>query len=251
MYYRSLIDFSELSISVLVLRWSEANQELSLELSPRRDSVIAHEIQPIGFPSSHQENSTLMRVYPISEGSNDKGGGSGIMRSADSSKQRSGGIEEGQRRCFGVITTTGKEEGTRVPWWQRRARSRRRLQRLQRQSKVRALQRGVAMAAREDSSGYPAVMKKRRSRLQHSRAWLRGKKRQRRQTRRTATASVRALAVIEEEERGWPAMEQVRQRRAWSRRQVVGKRHRRKQRVAVVRTRLEARGEGSNSGHGR
>ncbi|RRT32515.1 hypothetical protein B296_00023643 [Ensete ventricosum] len=38
------MDFSELSINVLVLRWSEANQELSLELSlelsPRRDSVI-------------------------------------------------------------------------------------------------------------------------------------------------------------------------------------------------------------------
>ncbi|RWV77962.1 hypothetical protein GW17_00061141 [Ensete ventricosum] len=40
LYYRSLKDFSELSINVLVLRWSEANQELSLELSPRRDSVI-------------------------------------------------------------------------------------------------------------------------------------------------------------------------------------------------------------------
>ncbi|RZS25507.1 hypothetical protein BHM03_00058712, partial [Ensete ventricosum] len=39
----SLKDFSELSINVLVLRWSEANQELSLELSPRRDSVIGKE----------------------------------------------------------------------------------------------------------------------------------------------------------------------------------------------------------------
>ncbi|RZS15222.1 hypothetical protein BHM03_00047037 [Ensete ventricosum] len=36
----SLTDFSELSINVLVLRWFEANQELSLELSPRKDSVI-------------------------------------------------------------------------------------------------------------------------------------------------------------------------------------------------------------------
>ncbi|RWV80496.1 hypothetical protein GW17_00058230 [Ensete ventricosum] len=34
------MDFSELSINVLVLRCSEVNQELSLELSPRRDSVI-------------------------------------------------------------------------------------------------------------------------------------------------------------------------------------------------------------------
>ncbi|RWW67205.1 hypothetical protein BHE74_00025364 [Ensete ventricosum] len=34
------MDFSELSINVVVLRCSEANQELSLELSPRRDSVI-------------------------------------------------------------------------------------------------------------------------------------------------------------------------------------------------------------------
>ncbi|RRT37251.1 hypothetical protein B296_00042837 [Ensete ventricosum] len=36
----SLTDFSELSINVLVLRWFKANQELSLELSPRKDSVI-------------------------------------------------------------------------------------------------------------------------------------------------------------------------------------------------------------------
>ncbi|RRT48027.1 hypothetical protein B296_00031147 [Ensete ventricosum] len=62
------------------------------------------------------------------------------------------------------------------------------------------------------------------------------------------TASVRALATIEEKERGWPVAEQVHQRRAWSWRQVVGKRHRRKQWVAVVRTRLEARGEGSGRG---
>ncbi|RRT46335.1 hypothetical protein B296_00035495 [Ensete ventricosum] len=41
---------------------------------------------------------------------------------------------------------------------------------------------------------------------------------------------------------------EVRQRRAWPRRQVVGKRHRRKQRVVVVRTRLEVRGEGSDRG---
>ncbi|RZS18304.1 hypothetical protein BHM03_00050552 [Ensete ventricosum] len=35
-----LADLGELSINVLVFRWSEANHELSLELSPRRDSVI-------------------------------------------------------------------------------------------------------------------------------------------------------------------------------------------------------------------
>ncbi|RWV90316.1 hypothetical protein GW17_00047493 [Ensete ventricosum] len=38
---RFMMDFSELSINVLLLRWSKANQELSLELSPRRDSVIS------------------------------------------------------------------------------------------------------------------------------------------------------------------------------------------------------------------
>ncbi|RRT57872.1 hypothetical protein B296_00034241 [Ensete ventricosum] len=62
MYCRSLTDFGALSINVLVLQWSEANQELSLELFPRRDSVIAREIQPIGSPSSHMGSSTLMRV---------------------------------------------------------------------------------------------------------------------------------------------------------------------------------------------
>ncbi|RRT69342.1 hypothetical protein B296_00037516 [Ensete ventricosum] len=36
----SLVDFGELSIDVLVLQQSEANQELSLELSRQRDSVI-------------------------------------------------------------------------------------------------------------------------------------------------------------------------------------------------------------------
>ncbi|RRT71360.1 hypothetical protein B296_00002536 [Ensete ventricosum] len=107
------MDFSELSISVLVLRWSKANQELSLELSPRRDSVIG-----------------------LQRGQQRQGGGCGIVRSVGSSRQQRGGIEEGQRRCFGVITAIGKEEGTRVPRWQRRVRSRRRLQRLQRQSKV-------------------------------------------------------------------------------------------------------------------
>ncbi|RWW52364.1 hypothetical protein BHE74_00041217 [Ensete ventricosum] len=40
LYCKSLTDFSELSINVLVLRWSKATQELSLELSPRRDFVI-------------------------------------------------------------------------------------------------------------------------------------------------------------------------------------------------------------------
>ncbi|RWW16661.1 hypothetical protein GW17_00019443, partial [Ensete ventricosum] len=39
--------------------------------------------------------------------------------------------------------------------------------------------------------------------------------------------------------------EQVRQRRAWPRWQAVGRRCKRKQQVAKVRTRLEARGEGS------
>ncbi|RWW47940.1 hypothetical protein BHE74_00046038 [Ensete ventricosum] len=40
LYCGSLTNFGELSINVLVLRQSEANQELSLELSPRGDSVI-------------------------------------------------------------------------------------------------------------------------------------------------------------------------------------------------------------------
>ncbi|RWW87068.1 hypothetical protein BHE74_00004124 [Ensete ventricosum] len=40
MYCGSLANFDKLSINVLVFRLSEANQELSLELSPRRDSVI-------------------------------------------------------------------------------------------------------------------------------------------------------------------------------------------------------------------
>ncbi|RWW58550.1 hypothetical protein BHE74_00034567 [Ensete ventricosum] len=53
----------------------------------------------------------------------------------------------------------------------------------------------------------------------------RGKKRQR---TRTVVVSVRALDAIEEEERGWPVAEQVRQRRSWLRPQVVGKRRRRK-----------------------
>ncbi|RWW83492.1 hypothetical protein BHE74_00008001 [Ensete ventricosum] len=40
MYYRSLTNFGKLSINVLVFRWSEANQEFSLELYSRRDSAI-------------------------------------------------------------------------------------------------------------------------------------------------------------------------------------------------------------------
>ncbi|RRT63675.1 hypothetical protein B296_00004789 [Ensete ventricosum] len=40
-------------------------------------------------------------------------------------------------------------------------------------SKVRALQRGAAVAAREDGNGWPATMKKMRSRLRQRRAWLR------------------------------------------------------------------------------
>ncbi|RRT43223.1 hypothetical protein B296_00027887 [Ensete ventricosum] len=41
MYFGSLVDFGKLSINGLIFRWSEANQELSLELSPQRDSVIS------------------------------------------------------------------------------------------------------------------------------------------------------------------------------------------------------------------
>ncbi|RWW54015.1 hypothetical protein BHE74_00039430 [Ensete ventricosum] len=43
LYCGSLADFGELSINVLVLRQSEANQELSLELPPQRNSVIVEE----------------------------------------------------------------------------------------------------------------------------------------------------------------------------------------------------------------
>ncbi|RZS10160.1 hypothetical protein BHM03_00041332 [Ensete ventricosum] len=50
-----MMDFSELSINVLLLRWSKANQELSLELSPRRDSVITREIQSIGWMAGGEE----------------------------------------------------------------------------------------------------------------------------------------------------------------------------------------------------
>ncbi|RWW69578.1 hypothetical protein BHE74_00022829 [Ensete ventricosum] len=76
---------------------------------------------------------------------------------------------------------------------------------------------------REDDSGCSAMMKKRRSRLRQRRAWLR--------LRRKKGAG------------RW--QEQVRQRRAWPRWQAVGRRRKRKQQVAMVRTRLEARGEGS------
>ncbi|RWW83097.1 hypothetical protein BHE74_00008409 [Ensete ventricosum] len=48
-------------------------------------------------------------------------------------------------------------------------------------SKVRALQRGAAVAAREDGSDCPVVMKKRRSRLRQRRAWLRVAGRQQQQ----------------------------------------------------------------------
>ncbi|RWV93983.1 hypothetical protein GW17_00043520 [Ensete ventricosum] len=87
-----------------------------------------------------------------SEGSNNKGGGSGVMRSADSNRQRRGGTEEEQRQRFGAIDATRKEEGTRVPRWQR----------------------GVAVAAREDGNDSPTVTKKRKSMLRRRRASMRG-----------------------------------------------------------------------------
>ncbi|RWW72527.1 hypothetical protein BHE74_00019662 [Ensete ventricosum] len=68
------------------------------------------------------------------------------------------------------------------------------------------------------------------------------------QRRRTVEALVRALATIKEEERGRSMAGAGALRRAWPRWQVVGRRRRRKQRVAMVRTRLEARGEDSDHG---
>ncbi|RZS11652.1 hypothetical protein BHM03_00043009 [Ensete ventricosum] len=59
LYCGSLTDFGELSINVLVLRWSKATQELSLELSPRRDSVIG-----LGWPVVRRRHQrvTVVRI---------------------------------------------------------------------------------------------------------------------------------------------------------------------------------------------
>ncbi|RWW73975.1 hypothetical protein BHE74_00018107 [Ensete ventricosum] len=55
LYCRSLADFGKLSINVLVLQWSEVNQELSLELSPRRDSVIRKTTKEVGEKAEEVE----------------------------------------------------------------------------------------------------------------------------------------------------------------------------------------------------
>ncbi|RZR91316.1 hypothetical protein BHM03_00019413 [Ensete ventricosum] len=78
------------------------------------------------------------------EGSSNKRGGSGVVRSGGGLSGR-GGRDRGGG--YGGCNGRG--------------------------SKVQALQRGATMAAREDGSGCLAVMKKRRSRLQQRRAWLR------------------------------------------------------------------------------
>ncbi|RRT51063.1 hypothetical protein B296_00049138 [Ensete ventricosum] len=76
MYCGSPTDFGKLSINVLVFRWSEANQELSLKLSPRRDSVIG----VVAVAAGRCTGKGVVGNDCGSEGSSGKGGGSGDWR---------------------------------------------------------------------------------------------------------------------------------------------------------------------------
>ncbi|RWW54011.1 hypothetical protein BHE74_00039435 [Ensete ventricosum] len=100
-----------------------------MSLRCRGGATVA--VEGVGATGSDCGNKQIRQQLKRYEGSNGKGGGSGVVRSVGSSRQRlrmrqqhrekqRGGTEEGQHRYFRKITVTGKEEGMRVPRWQRR-----------------------------------------------------------------------------------------------------------------------------------
>ncbi|RZR80342.1 hypothetical protein BHM03_00006368 [Ensete ventricosum] len=104
-----------------------------MSLRCRGGATVA--VEGVGATGSDCGNKQIRQQLKRYEGSNGKGGGSGVVRSVGSSRQRlrmrqqhrekqRGGTEEGQHRYFRKITVTGKEEGMRVPRWQRRVLSR-------------------------------------------------------------------------------------------------------------------------------